>query len=368
MSTSTNTKPKYVQIGEDIRGKILTGEYASGERIPTEMEFQNLYGVSRHTVRQAITQLAGDGYLRSEKGSGTYVSDEYTQKTKSTSQNAQKKIGIITTYFSEYIFPSIIRGVEHVVSAEGYSLSIASTQNTFRLEKQALENMLLSGIDGLIVEPTQSSKLNPNISYYMQLKEMDIPFLMINAFYEELETPSLRLDDELSGYLATKYLIDHGHKEIGIISKTDDLQGKYRLRGYLKAISENRLPYRHELTLYYNTAAKKALFLRLTDYLSEYRDKLTALVCYNDEIALIVINVCNNLGIRIPEDLSIIGQDNSKIMRNIGLNLTTLSHPQEQMGEDAAHWIMNKVKNKKSEKPLSLYEPAVIEGDSVRNL
>ncbi|MDR0854169.1 MAG: GntR family transcriptional regulator [Clostridiales Family XIII bacterium] len=356
--------PKYIQICDEIRGKILSGEYAIDEQIPTESSFQDLCNVSRHTVRHAISLLVQDGYLRSEKGSGTYVSNEYTQKL--STDNNQKKIGIITTYFSDYIFPSIIRGVEPVISAEGYSLTIASTENKFRLEKQSLENMFLAGVDGLIVEPTQSSSLNPNLSYYMQLKELDIPLLMINAFYEELETPCLRIDDELAGYKATNYLIAKGHTDIGVISKTDDIQGKYRLRGYLKSISEHRLNYKPDLTLYYDTATKESLQLRITEYLFENREKLTAVVCYNDEVALIVISACWNIGIKIPEELSIIGTDNAKLMGTMGVNLTTLTHPQEKLGEDAARWIINKIKNKKADNRLPLYDPELIEGDSVK--
>jgi GntR family transcriptional regulator of arabinose operon len=359
-------KPKYIQISDEIRGKILSGKYAVDDQIPTENSFTDLYGVSRHTVRQAITLLVQEGYLRGEKGSGTYVSGEYLQKL--SSNNNQKKIGIITTYFSDYIFPSIIRGVERVVSGEGYSLTIANTENKFRLEKQSLENMFLARIDGLIVEPTQSSMLNPNLSYYMQLKELDIPLLMINSFYEELDTPCLRIDDELAGYKATNFLIKKGHRDIGVISKTDDLQGKYRLRGYLKSISEHKLTYKPDLTIYYDTSTKEILLSRIAEYLFENKDILTAIVCYNDEIALLVISACWSIGIRIPDDLSLIGCDNAHLMGTMGVNLATLTHPQERLGEDAARWMVSKIKNKKTSDNLPLYEPELIEGNSTKTL
>lgn len=79
--------------------------------------------------------------------------------------------------------------------------------------------MLSFGVDGLIVEPTKSNLYNPNISYYLSFKEQDVPLIMINAYYEQLEVPFLCLDDVKSSYLATKELITSGHQQIGLISK-----------------------------------------------------------------------------------------------------------------------------------------------------
>src|SRR5919107_1874935 len=101
-------KPKYQVIIDDLKNKILTGEYSVGEQIPTETAMQEMYNVSRHTVRKSILELSNEGFLRSEKGSGTYVSNQYQSKSSGASTN--KTIGVITTYISDYIFPSIIRG------------------------------------------------------------------------------------------------------------------------------------------------------------------------------------------------------------------------------------------------------------------
>ena len=91
--------------------------------------------------------------------------------------------------------------------------------------------MLSYGVDGLIIEPTRSNVYNPNIAYYLSFKEQEVPFTMINAYYEELEVPFFCLDDVQSSYLATRELIAKGHTQIGIIAKMDDLQGKYRMKG-----------------------------------------------------------------------------------------------------------------------------------------
>ncbi len=363
---SENMKPKYQVIIEDIKSKILSGDYSIGEQIPTESVMQETYGVSRHTVRKAILELSNEGFLRSEKGSGTYVSNQY--QSKSSGASANKTIGVITTYISDYIFPSIIRGIESRLNKDNYSLLLASTNNDVEQEKKALEMMLSYGVDGLIVEPTKSNLYNPNISYYLSFKEQDVPFTMINAYYEELEVPFFCLDDVQSSYLATNELISKGHTQIGLIAKMDDLQGKYRMKGYIKALGDAKLRFQPEHILSFNTETKLDLYANLKEFLTENQDEMTALVCYNDEVGLEVVNVCRQLGISIPDKLSIIGQDNSYIAKNATINLTTLTHPQEQMGRDAADWIIKKLQGKKDLPNETYYQPVLVEGETIKEL
>ncbi|WP_160031545.1 GntR family transcriptional regulator [Paenibacillus sp. An7] len=356
-------KPKYQFIIDDIKSNILSGIYNVGEQIPTESALQEQYQVSRQTVRKAILELSNEGFLRSEKGSGTYVSNQYRSKSNGNSNN--KIIGVITTYISDYIFPSIIRGIEGRLNEDNYSLLLASTNNDVAQEKKALEMMLSYGVDGLIVEPTKSNLYNPNIAYYLTFKEQDVPFIMINAYYEELEVPFFCLDDVQSSYLATKELISKGHKKIGIISKMDDLQGKYRMKGYIKALGEAKLRFQPEQVLSFDTESKQNLSVNIKNFLIENRDVLTAIVCYNDEVGLEVVNVCRQLDISIPNELSIIGQDNSYIAKNANIKLTTLTHPQEQMGRDAADWVIKKLQGKKDLPTTTYYQPVLIEGETV---
>lgn len=134
MKEVSEMKPKYKVIIDDIKSKILSGVYSVGEQIPTESAIQEEYKVSRHTVRKAILELSNEGFLRSEKGSGTYVSNQYQSKSGGNSNN--KTIGVITTYISDYIFPSIIRGIEGRLNEANYSLLLASTNNDVEQEKK----------------------------------------------------------------------------------------------------------------------------------------------------------------------------------------------------------------------------------------
>ncbi|MFV0560758.1 MAG: GntR family transcriptional regulator [Enterococcus sp.] len=356
------SKAKYQLIADDLREKIKTNVYPIGSVIPPELQLQKDYQVSRYTVRQAIALLVNEGYLRSEKGSGTYVEDTF--KEEKSVQKPKKTIGVITTYLSDYIFPSIIRGIEQKLRESGYSLLLASTNNNYALEKESLEKMIDYGVDGLIVEPTKSNQYNPNLALYVSLRENNIPMVMINAPYEELDTSFLSMDDVQVGYLATKYLIDAGHKELLFLTKIDDLQGKYRMKGFIKACEESFVRFSTEDVLTFTTETQSEIPSQVNARLNN-KSGITGIVCYNDQVASQLITALSESGYKIPEELSIIGTDDSHLRTFGNLQITTLSHPKEQLGEDAAQWIVKTIESGEVQ-PNIIYPTHVVEGNSVK--
>ncbi|MNC54783.1 Arabinose metabolism transcriptional repressor [compost metagenome] len=146
----------------------------------------------------------------------------------------------------------------------------------------------------------------------------------------------------------------------------DDLQGKYRMKGYIKALGEAKLRFHPEQVLSFYTETKQDLSANLKNFLTDNRGGLTAIVCYNDEVGLEVVQVCRQLDISVPGELSIIGQDNSYIAKNANITLTTLTHPQEQMGRDAADWVIKKLQGKKDLRDHTYYQPVLVEGETVK--
>lgn len=353
-------KPKYEQLADKLREQITQGEFQVGELIPSENTLQETYSLSRHTVRQAIGVLVNEGYLRKERGSGTYVS----LPTESQPQKRNKTIGVVMTYLSDYIFPSIIRGLEQELSAKGYSLLLGTTNNDHVQERECLKRMIEQQVDGIIIEPTKSNMYNPNLAYYVTIKEKGIPFLMINAFYEELDVQHICVNDTRSGYLATKELIDNGHQEIMLLAKIDDLQGKYRMKGFIKAIEEAGLGLKADDIVTYTTETRDWILETLIQSLSQSDNKVTGIVAYNDEIANLLVEKLAEKGKRVPEDFSIIGTDDSPLAVNGKVPLTTLTHPQEKMGQKAGEYIINAIET--GEDASYYFEPSLIKRDSVR--
>lgn len=359
---------KYEVIVDKIKTEILNEAYKLGDLLPSEIQLQKDYGVSRHTVRQALQVLVNEGYIIKEHGSGSYVSDGYLNKN----NGDLKTIGVMTTYFSEYIFPSIIRGIEDALRDKGYSIILASTNNDFDQEKQCLEMMISQNVAGLIVEPTKSNEFNPNLSYYSALKQKDIPVVMFNAFYEVINFPYVKIDDQLAGSMVTEYLIENGHSNIMLVTKSDDQQGKERMAGYIRAHVDNKVEFLRNNVFAYTTENRdeviKTAILRIKEGIcTNNNQQLTSIVCYNDDIANKIVRDLRKEGIEVPNDISIVGIDNSPISVEGEIPLTTVTHPQEEMGVKVANMIISAVE-KKSELSNYIYKPKLIIRDSVKDI
>lgn len=331
---------KYAELANKLREAIKSGAYIEGQRLPSENELSIQTGYSRQTVRQAIGVLENEGLARRIQGSGTFVNKIKQQRIPT------HNIAVVTTYIGEYIFPSILQGIDHVLGENGYTSMLLATQNRIDNERKVLEDLLIKPIDGLIVEGTKTALPNPNIYLYEQFDKLGIPVVFINGFYPELKNPIYVVtNDRGGGKMAGEILLNKGHKNIAGIFKSDDIQGHRRYAGYAEVLCKEGLSVNDDNVMWYNTENRDSL---IASSLSQVLSGCTAVICYNDEIALQVLkqvqeqNLCQNL--------EIVSFDNSTIAKLSATKFLSLSSPKEKIGFIAASKMINILKNKK-EKP-----------------
>lgn len=369
------SETKYSKVKNWIKSKILNGTFVAKQKIPSETELMEQFNFSRHTIRLALGELVSEGWLYKEQGAGTYVS-EHTEKGIPVDITPNKKnIAIIVTYISDYIFPSIIRGAESVLSQAGYQVSLFSTNNDHENERKIFETIIAQRFDGVIVEPTKSAISNPNIIYYLTLEALNIPYVMINAAYDELGPVSVVLDDEKGGYIQANHLIGLGHSNLLGFFKNDDLQGLKRMKGYLKAHRENGVPINPQSTVTFTTNEKFSKPVKVLENIIKNSIEIpTGIVCYNDELAMKLIDVLRQNDLRVPDDISIIGFDDSFFADISEVKLTTVRHPKSELGEMAAKKIIQLITNKGNQKGKDtqfesyLFEPVIVHRNSIKDL
>ncbi|MCD9020878.1 GntR family transcriptional regulator [Cohnella silvisoli] len=350
--------PKYLQLKEEILSWIAGGRYRPGDKLPSENELAEQFSLSRQTVRQSIGELVQEGWLTREQGKGTFVS-RLSADRRSSSGN--RTVGIITTSISDYIFPSIVRGVEAALKNKGYRLLLSSTDHRKDRERESLEMMLSHSVCGLIVEPTKSAEGNPNFDNYLAIEDHGIPMLMINESYPDLEYPSVRVDDDAGGLMAANYVLELGHRRVAGFFKTDDLQGVRRMKGFIRACREYHLPADASTIIRYSTEDKGERPQSMLRELLTSESPPTAIVCYNDQLAVSLLDTIRDLGLRIPEDLSIIGYDDSFLATATEIKLTTIEHPKSALGEKAATLLIEQLeKGTIPPNKETLYPPKLI--------
>lgn len=356
-------KPKYQRLKDHIVQTIKAEKLKPGEKIYSENEMAERFSISRHTVRQAIGELVSEGWLYRIQGKGTYV-----DRIVGNNNNRIRTIGVVTTYLNDYIFPSIIRGIDSVLSVNGYNIVLSCTYNQHEKERISLQNLRSQNIDGLIVEPTKSALPNPNLDVYQKLKEDNIPVLFMHSYYNLNECSYVVEDDMHSGYIATKHLIDQGHKNIGGIFKVDDMQGHLRFSGFQKAYVENGLNFSDSRVLWFGTddteeKLNNGEFGKLSRFLSE----CSAIVCYNDMIAIKVMDAVRDRGLLIPDDISIVSFDDSQLAVASEVKLTTVAHPKEKLGEEAGKAIIELIEGVQKRNTITIQPELIVRGSTTNN-
>lgn len=332
---------KYQQIADALEHKISEGIYPPATMLPTESELCLEYDVSRQTIRKALSCLEQAGLISRRQGSGSRVLSQ--SSAPGVPAEGHRTVAIITTYISDYIFPSILRGAEAQLAANDCSILLYATNNQVAVERRILQTLLaLPSLDGLIVEGTKTALPNPNLFLYEQLRSKKVPIVFLNGYYTDFPDVCYVLDDNYGGgYQLVEYLVQKGHRQIAGIFKSDDLQGIQRYSGYIAALLKNQLPINDSHVYWYSTETKPNLD---TEYpiqqMLRVIEGCSAVVCYNDEVANLLVRTLLRKGIQIPDAVAIVSFDNSHYSDSALLRITSLSHENTNTGELAARLLL----------------------------
>ncbi len=336
--------PKYQVLADELRIHIQAGKYVNRQALPTEYNIAEEYRVSRQTVRQALSLLSKEGLIEKRRGSGSYIR---RPAPRDEAVSASRTIAVITTYISDYIFPSILREVETVLSRNNCTPSLFATQNQVANERRILTHLLQGPPpDGILVEGTKTALPNPNLDLYRQLLNKEIPLVFMNGNYPNLPGALSVLDDNFNGgRMLVEYLYKKGHHTIAGIFKSDDIQGLQRYEGYTAALRDLSLPLDDHRVFWYNTDRKEYLLGGGSmDEIVQALQGSTAVVCYNDEIANRLISDLIKREFKIPKDMAVVSFDNSRYSDLSPVPITSLSHMENNVGRLASELLVKQLR------------------------
>lgn len=357
-------KPKYQEIIDWINEEIAQGNVKPGDRLMPEEKMCKKFGVCRQTIRRATTELVRQRVLTRLQGSGTYVGEIVPHTAK---EKRYMNVAVISTYYNTYIFPPTLRGIERTLSNAGYAMRLSFTDNRTERERVILEDILhKNNIDGLIVEAARGALPNPNLSYYRELRKRNIPIIFFNDQYPDLDAPCVRLDDYQVALKATRFLIQAGHEKIAGIFKLDDGQGRRRYSGYIDALREAEIRPDSKCTVWIDTDSEMDM-KSIEEHLFQRIEGCTGIVCYNDEVAVEIIDLALKRGIHIPKDLSLVSIDDSDLAQMNKIPFTSYPHPKDELGGKTAQNLLKMIENPAYDGNY-LFESHAVVRDSVRQI
>lgn len=332
---------------------------------PTIKEVAKHAGVSIATVSRILNNTSM-GYSDKTKEKVLKVAKEIGYRPNAIARGLINKrtqtIGVLFPELSGMVFSEMLQGIENAANELGQSVIVTNTDKDGIRTMKYLQLMSEKQVDGIIFTSEVITE-----EYYELLKEIRIPTILISSKSTDYPIPYVKVDDQSAAYTATEYLIKKGHKHIGMISgsRNDLIAGIPRVNGFKQALEDYRLQF-NDNHIVSGEGFSFTQGVELLPLLIQKVPNITAIFAASDEIAIGAIAKANEMGINVPDQLSIIGYDNIELSNFTIPSLTTIHQPFEEMGKMATRMLVDLIQGESIEN--CIIDHQIIERHSVSDL
>ncbi len=332
--------PLHTQLLNELRHAILSGKLKPHEQLPGEYALITQLKVSRSTVQRAWQTAQDEGLIYRVPAKGTFVSEP------TSTSSATRFVGCIVAEFRYTFDGSLLNGAEELLRAKGYRLLFAQSERRLEEENRLIRSMCEEGVAGILLWPVAENAkerfvTNPSCS---------VPIVLLDRPVSKAHLPCITSQNYEGGLQAMHYLLERGHQSIAFAAwpPLDLLPVAERARAYRDAMENAGLKPRPMIQLgepveavNYRRYAKEAHedVAYLTAVLCE-PDRPTAIFAMNDLLALLVLRAADQAGLRVPQDISVIGFDNLELTESVTPTLTTVAQNTALIGREAVRRLL----------------------------
>ncbi|MBP3965601.1 GntR family transcriptional regulator [Paenibacillus lignilyticus] len=366
---SQDREPLYIQIQNYFKDLIITRKLVEDDKIPTEKDLMDQFEVSRITVVNALAELAKDGWIYRIPGRGSFIKGipETHIATSAIIEAAvpertsyRAKIGLVFPFINDYFAIRLLHGITEMLEASKYSVVVMFTYNSKEMEKEVIRE-LKNSVDGLIIFPVDAEVYNEEI---IALKMQNYPFVLIDRHLPGVETNVVSSDSVQASILAVDHLWSLGHRNIAICSDSPlmTVSVEERIQGYNEALKQKGALINPALILTdFHVNASQEIVNTLFTTSSENQTVLnqahplyrfiknrmaTAYIALNCALGVHILSIAKQVGLRVPEDISIITFDNpSPLLEEFSL-LTYIDQSEQEIGREAARLLLQVIDNR----------------------
>lgn len=256
--------------------------------------------------------------------------------------NRSKTIGIMISRISRPFISSLISGIEESARKSGYNVIISQSNDLYKNEIQNAKALYDSRISGLVVSLSMETK---KLNHFQQFIDLGIPIVFVDRVPEKLETYKVLIDNYSAGYKATQHLIEQGCKRIAHFAGAQHVNVYHdRKKGYLDALKDHKIPVDKKLIVNFESLSFEE-GEKATKELFNMSNPPDGIFSANDTAAVAAIMTAKKIGVRVPEDLAIIGFNDDPISSIVDPGLSTVTHPATDMGRISADKILDHMIN-----------------------
>ncbi|MBI9101769.1 MAG: GntR family transcriptional regulator [Spirochaetales bacterium] len=359
--------PRYQEIINNLHKRILGGEFGEEGKLPSEAQLMSEFETSRITVTRALQELELKGIIYKIKGKGSFVS----RKRKSGEES--RIISLVLPHKEDFFSggQQYVRGVYKSCQERGYLCSVHYSEQSSRKEKQILEEISQHQVAGAIIYPIS----NRNINQLSRLNISGFPLVLLDRRLKELDLPVV-ISNNFEGALElVTYLTEMDHRRIGFVGAMDSEAVSRRYQGYCRALVNRKIPLDSSVVFSkFNCGSDEDQQILCEEEATTILTKLltegaTAVFCVNDLIAYRMLKAARDLGLSVPEDLSIAGFDNMRYFSESNVELTTEAQDYEAICRGCVSLLLEIIEKGPEHEPEPLIIPTTfIPGNTVRRV
>lgn len=323
---------KYLVVKKAIINQIQNGELKPNDKLPSEEEYSEIFNVSGITIRKALTELAEEGYLKRIKRKGTFVNGSSSEES---SSHLLALVLSAEDYF-DISYMKIIKGAQSMAAEYNYSLIVEWSSNILDQEAETIRKILNKNIEGFIIYPYDPVKSKDN---YRLIEQKNIPYVLVDRYNVHHPSYFSGCSNYDGAALATKELLRLKHTKIRFVGYHFFLNSEQeRYDGYCSVMRQAGLEVNQNgplIDIDYDLLKEQIM-----------DREITALFCCNDKLAIKVIQNLTEHGVRIPQDISIIGFDDWDNAQNTSIGLTTVRQNFNEIGSNAAYLLISAIQGK----------------------
>lgn len=255
---------------------------------------------------------------------------------------AEKSIGLVIKEIHNPYFADIVTGVQQTASERGYHVLVVSSERAYDLEQELVELLVAKDVEGIIINPLYDEKAD--LSHLFEVKRRNIPLVLIENV-RGIQASMVDVDNIEASKEAVTYLIGLGHKHIVHFAGPQySMHSNERIEGVRRAFSGHRLIFAEHDIIHAGARLEDGYQAALAFFRDKNKEaRPTAVTCYNDLVALGLIRALRELGLRVPEDVSVIGYDDIDMASYASVPLTTIHVPKQQMGQRATDMLIQHI-------------------------
>lgn len=333
---SATVGPKHQVLKEHFARQIEIGQLKPGAILPTEIELSSILGVARSTVRRALRTLEQDGLIQRFQGRGTFVHKDANQML----QKGSALFALIVPETRTAFYPSLLHSFEEASREIQHQAIICNTQNDIDVQGNTILQLIDKQSTGVAIVPT-TVPLTP--AYQIrQLQKYQIPVVFLHRDVKGVQAPLLKMPQEKMGYLAGKTFLEHGHRRVAYMaSHVSHSNDQYRL-GLQTALREAGTDLYEENVWSGDSAFPDGLKDKIPVVIKSLLscpNRPTAIFASFDSVAELVYLELLKLGIRVPDDISLIGVGGTWRKTGIATQMTSIVVDETAVGRHAVELL-----------------------------